>query len=697
MVFYINITIKTSLISQIRKRGRLIDTMTSDYPLSADYVPQRDKTSSNLEEQTLEEKLRRTEVELERYRTLYESIPSIYFTLNTAGVVVSINKFGAVRLGYTEGQLKNKSIFDLVVPQEQAKLRTTFTNFSQASILIENWKFHICCKDGSILWLKAVSSKLSEEIGDGVVGIDKNLVILNCEDISNQKWIEADWERFFTLSIDLLAIGSFDGYFKCLNPAWEKVTQFSREELLSKPFIEFVHPEDRGITQVEMQQIIAGVDMIAFENRYCCKDGSIKWFSWKAKTSVEEQLIYAVARDITHQKHVEAELQQSNEQIIHILESTNDVCFALDCQWRFTYINSEAEQLLPTFSWRFPPGATLNTSSKNREELIGKCIWDEFSEAFKVKCYPEYHKAVSEQVVVKYEEFNPQLKRWFAVYAYPTGAGLTVYFNDITDQKQAESATTAQLEELAELNRLKDEFLSTVSHELRTPLTNIKMATQMLAIAINQQQPIFSEMAKPQAERSRIARYFHVLHEECEREINLIDDILALQQLEVGNQPLDLAIINLESWLHKVAEPFQARVRNRNQTLQINISAALPPLISEASSLERLLVELLDNACKYTPPEEHITLSAIARSQTFQLKVNNTGVEIPATEFSRIFDKFYRVPSTDPWKQRGTGLGLALAKKLAEHLRGKIWVESALEQTCFTVELPSNTNLHSVS
>ena len=100
------------------------------------------------------------------------------------------------------------------------------------------------------------------------------------------------------------------------------------------------------------------------------------------------------------------------------------------------------------------------------------------------------------------------------------------------------------------------------------------------------------------------------------------------------------------------------------------------------------MVELLNNACKYTPPGEQIVLKANARPGKIQIEVMNSGVEIPANELSRIFDKFYRIPSTDSWKQGGTGLGLALVKKLTERLGGEIWVESAFNQTCFTVELP---------
>jgi PAS domain S-box-containing protein len=114
-------------------------------------------------------------------------------------------------------------------------------------------------------------------------------------------------ERFFDVSIDMLCVLDFSGYFKRLNPAWEKALGFTREELQSKPFIEFVHPDDRERTLEQNRKVRSGGQALAFENRYLCKDGSFRWFRWNAAPDFGQKVIYSAARDITERKRVEEE------------------------------------------------------------------------------------------------------------------------------------------------------------------------------------------------------------------------------------------------------------------------------------------------------------------------------------------------------------------------------------------------------
>ena len=281
----------------------------------------------------------------------------------------------------------------------------------------------------------------------------------------------------------------------------------------------------------------------------------------------------------------------------------------------------------------------------------------------------------------------------------------------------------AQVEALETLNLLKDDFLSTVSHELRTPMSNIKLATQMLEINLERQH-LLDNPSSP------LGRYFQILKNECQREISLINDLLDLSRLETGADTPIWQTVDLATWIPRLVQPFLERAHSQNQIFQLDLLLNPPSFITDPSRLERILSELLSNACKYTPTGETITLSvqliqpkvsalskdslressamsgnnwgglttampddqgasAIASPKpSLSFQISNSGVEISPEQLTRIFDKFYRIPNNDPWKHGGTGLGLALVKKLVEPLGGSIQATSCDRLTRIMVELP---------
>ncbi|MBD1823801.1 GAF domain-containing protein [Cyanobacteria bacterium FACHB-DQ100] len=254
-------------------------------------------------------------------------------------------------------------------------------------------------------------------------------------------------------------------------------------------------------------------------------------------------------------------------------------------------------------------------------------------------------------------------------------------------QSRLYRAVQVQVEELARLNRLKDDFLSTVSHELRTPISSMKMAIQMLDIRLR-------PLGLLNSQTNSISRYFQILQTECEREISLINDLLDLTRIDSGAEPLNLTSIQFKSWINQVAVPFLQRTADQEQHLKLSIPDDLPLFTTDLVCLERILTELLHNAFKYTPPSETITIAARLETDNlntaFLIEVSNSGVEIPVIEHDRIFDKFYRIPKHDPWKHGGTGLGLSLVKKLVARLGGIIWVESGDRLTKFILQFPLN-------
>lgn len=117
-------------------------------------------------------------------------------------------------------------------------------------------------------------------------------------------------DRFFDVSIDMLCALDFSGYFRRLNPAWERVLGFTRAELMARPFLEFVHPDDRERTLAQNGAVRRGGQALGFENRYLCKDGSYRWLLWNAAPDFSERAIYSVARDVTASKNSEEERER---------------------------------------------------------------------------------------------------------------------------------------------------------------------------------------------------------------------------------------------------------------------------------------------------------------------------------------------------------------------------------------------------
>ncbi|AFY56438.1 histidine kinase with GAF domain [Rivularia sp. PCC 7116] len=237
----------------------------------------------------------------------------------------------------------------------------------------------------------------------------------------------------------------------------------------------------------------------------------------------------------------------------------------------------------------------------------------------------------------------------------------------------------AQVKELEKLNTLKDDFLKTISHELRTPMTSILLASQTLEKLIKTQgiQGIKSE---------QFQRVFQIFKGSCQQQNKSVNDLLTLCYLDAQNATLIPEIIDIKEFIIKIVEPFKEQARRQQQQLVVNIAKDISSLQSDTTLLERVINELLTNACKYTPENETITVTAEEKDDKIYLSIRNSGIEIPLEEQESIFEKFYRIPSHDPWKHGGSGIGLALVKKLVKLLNATVKLDSRDSQTTFTIQ-----------
>jgi two-component system phosphate regulon sensor histidine kinase PhoR len=219
------------------------------------------------------------------------------------------------------------------------------------------------------------------------------------------------------------------------------------------------------------------------------------------------------------------------------------------------------------------------------------------------------------------------------------------------------------ISELRRLERVRRDFVANVSHEFKTPLTAIQgFAETLLAGAIDDAQ--------------NRERFLAIILEHARRLARLTDDLLRLSQMDSDRLELEIDEVTVTQIVDSCLATAQHRAVENGQRLSVNIPSKMPNVVGDRRRLAEVLQNLLDNARQYTLPGGEIVLSAEAHELEVVFTVSDTGIGIPRTDQSRIFERFYRVDAARSREAGGTGLGLAIAKHLIEAQGGRIWVES---------------------
>ncbi len=239
----------------------------------------------------------------------YNKAPCGYHSLDTNGVFISINDTELAWLGYAREELVGKkTLAELMTPASRAHFFEIFASLKKRGE-VRDIEYELVRKDGTILPVLLNATGLVNE-RDGHFFTRASVF-----DNSARKLAEEDRKLFFTLSLDLFCIAGFDGFFKMVNPAWEKTLGYSNEEMQAAPFLDFVHPDDRGSTDAVADSLRRGESIVSFANRYRAKDGTYRWLLWSAAPMAERRLIYAVARDVTEQKRADDNFRKLNEEL----------------------------------------------------------------------------------------------------------------------------------------------------------------------------------------------------------------------------------------------------------------------------------------------------------------------------------------------------------------------------------------------
>jgi len=532
---------------------------------------------------------------------------------------------------------------------------------------------------------------------------------------------EAERDRLFSLSIDMLCVAGFDGRFKQLNPAWTKTLGWSSEEILTEPWLNFVHPEDRQNTIGAANKLAAGQAVYQFENRFRCKDGTYRWLSWNSFPLPEERLIYAVIRDVTGQKQDLAARQRDEsrlEALLHLNQMTEasieDIAsHTMEAAVRLTgstigyiaFLNPE-QTVLTMHAWSkaameqcriadkpidYPVAATgLWGEAVRRREPV---ITNDYQAANPLKRgVPEGHVHIRRHMNVPV--FDGQR------IAIVAGVGNKATDYDEVDVRQLRLLISGMLAVIQRQNAEQDrqklevqlrqaqkmEAIGTlaggIAHDFNNLLQAMQGYTELLLIDKTPAHPDFralSQIGQAIRRGSDLTRQMLTFSRKVEARLESIE--------------LNTLIENLVSMLEHTID--------RMIAIQLSLEPALLNIRADKGQIEQVIMNLVVNA-KDAMPEggkldiatANITVGPTAADADFeslpgryvQLTVADTGSGMAPDTLKNIYDPFFTTKAPG----KGTGLGLAMVYGIVKAHGGRITCHSAPGKgTRFVICLPA--------
>jgi len=519
---------------------------------------------------------------------------------------------------------------------------------------------------------------------------------------------EPDLREFTDLSLNLLCIAGTDGYFRYLNPAWETALGYTREELLSRPYIEFVHQDDRSATVSEAAHVVSGRSTLSFENRYRHKDGSYRWLLWSAIVRAEKGLIYCVAADVTEHRR-EAVRQAAQYAVTRVLADAPTLAIAtpkilqaiceclgwsvgaiwrvdekenvLRCVETWHNLASQVEEFdRLTRSRTFPPGVGLpgRVWSDRRPAWIEDVTQDTNFPRAAIAAREGLHAAFCFPILLRseimgvLEFFSQEIEKPDArLLEMMTAIGSQI--GQFIERKNAEHALRIYASDLEiakkraeEATRAKSEFLANMSHEIRTPMNAVIGMTELaLATRITREQ----------------REYLSAIQGSADALLALVNDLLDFSKIEARKLQIDRISFNFRDALEETMRVLAPRAYKKGIELACRIHPEVPEtLVGDPLRLRQIVMNLVGNAIKFTDHGE-VVVQVQPKSRPgdkleLHFTVRDTGIGIPPEKQQLIFEAFSQGDSSTTRRYGGTGLGLAISSQLVELMGGKVSVES---------------------
>jgi PAS domain S-box-containing protein len=608
----------------------------------------------------LEEQLREQQTYL---RGLIESSVDGLVTVDPEGFITDVNEQFCRMTGYLREELIGSSFKKYFTDPDSAEIGVKST---LAKGVVTNYELVLKTKTGRKATV-SFNASIFRGADDRVQGI-----FASARDISEQARLQLQLgeqqaynRSLIEASADALFAVAPDGTITDVNEEATHITGYSRKHLINSKFSEYFTEPARAREGVE--KTLRESRVLGYELVLTTRQGRRITVSFNAGifTDVAGQPlgVLAGARDITEQKNLEQQLRYQQFYTRSLIESNIDALMTTDPLGIITDMNQQMEAL----------------TGYGREDLIGtpfKSYFTNPAQAEKgIKQVLENGKVTNYELIAQHKNGKKTVVSYNATTFYDRENKLQGVFaaaRDVTERKQFE-------ESLQEANRMKSEFLANMSHELRTPLNGIIGFSELMIDGKA------GKLAEKQEE------YLTDIHNSGKHLLQLINDVLDLAKVESGKMEIYPERFSVKKSIEEVTNVVSPLAKNKNISINIDVIKDLKDVKIDKQKFKQILYNLMSNSVKFTDDGGHINISgSLYDDNQFCIKVTDTGIGIKKEDFAKLFYEFQQIDSGMARKYQGTGLGLALTKKIIEFQRGKVEVESEYGKgSTFTVILPT--------
>jgi PAS domain S-box-containing protein len=605
-----------------------------------------------------EESVRQREM---KFRAIFDNTFQFVGLLDTAGILLEANRTALEAIGVTPDDVVGQAFWATPwwthSPDLQIQLQQGVERAATGELVRFEAKHFLA--DGSHIIVDFSLSPIFDDTGKVVMLIPEG------RDITERKQLERDRERFLAVASELQLILGSNGYFQWVSPMFESTLGWTTEEMTSRQWTQFVHPDDIAPSVAEETSLFDGNELFAFENRYRHKDGSYRWFSWNAQPDPEKQVIYAVAVDITERKAAEQKIQEQAA----LLDIATDAIVVRDLDNQIQFWNKGAESI---YGWQAKDAIgqkitqLLSADIPLETTLAAQMVREQNTWQGELHKLTKTGKAViveSRWTLVRDEAGNPR-----SILSVDT---------DITEKKQLEQQflRAQRLESLGSL-------ASGIAHDLNNVFTPIVGAAQLLPMTL----PNLDD---------RNRRLLNMLVESSKRGSGLVKQILTFARGMDGERTV-LQVRHILTEIISVAR----QTFPKSIEIQVNHASEDLWMVSvDATQIHQVLMNLFVNARDAMPnggsltaSSENIVIDADYAQIHLQspagayilITIADTGIGMTREMLDRIFDPFFTT------KETGTGLGLSTVRGIVKAHGGAIEVESEVGRgTCFKIYLPA--------